>query len=346
MMPTVPVQAAFSGYRVVIWFAVTLLSLLAVLYLLQPVLVYLLIALILYALFEPLTAALIRRGISQGVSALLVTALVCILFVVVILSLLPRITVQFEQILQQLPQALSALRQKLDVFMLQWGVDDAGAVMDRAIDQVQGQAGEIALVHGSNLAVTLLSVIVLVPFIAFFLFRDFRHFRNWAFSRLPNASFELVCLIYYRIVEKLQTYVRGVILQSSIVALVCAIGFYLAGFESFILLAVLAGLFNIIPYVGPLLAMVLPVLISISTVPVDTVMLLTGIATVLVAQLIDNLLVIPVVIANSVDMHPLVVMLGLVIFGSLMGPLGMILAVPVMVTIGLIYSGLENGLRH
>ncbi len=72
------------------------------------------------------------------------------------------------------------------------------------------------------------------------------------------------------------------------------------------------------------------------------------IGVVLLAQLIDNIFIIPVVIANSVNMHPLAVILGLITFGSFFGLIGMVIAmviaIPVMVTVNIIYSGLQSGL--
>jgi predicted PurR-regulated permease PerM len=175
--------------------------------------------------------------------------------------------------------------------------------------------------------------------------KDYRYFRNLLLSKLPNTSFELGWIIYYRVVRKLQNYIRGILLQSLVVTLICCSGFFFLDFDSYILLGVLAGMFNIIPYIGPLLAMVLPVLIIISEVPFDLFMLLMAVGVVLLSQLVDNVFVIPLVIANSVNMHPLIVVLGLVIFGSFFGLIGMVAAIPIMVTVSIIYSGLQSGLQ-
>lgn len=334
-----------SSVRVSIWFGLFLLTLVAITFVFQPLLVPLLVSFSLYALFEPVNAYFLRKGFSENASAALVIGIICGGFVSVFFTLSTPIEVQFQLLIERFPVILSSIESASLSLIDKLNVPVNQETLFSLLNNSQLQAGEFAITHGSSFIVSFISMIILVPLITFFLLKDYKSFRSRLLSKLPNSSFELGWIIYYRVVDKLQNYIRGIILQSVVIATICSIGFYITGFDSYILLGVLAGVFNIIPYVGPLLAMILPVLIVISEVPLDAAMLFMAIGVVLVAQLIDNLFVIPLVIASAVNLHPLAVILGLIIFGSFFGLIGMVLAVPVMVTVNIIFSGLQSGLH-
>jgi len=187
--------------------------------------------------------------------------------------------------------------------------------------------------------------IILVPLFTFFLIKDFKYLRNKTLDLLPNSSFELGWLIYYRVSKKLQEYIRGIMTQSAIMAIVTSIGFHLIGLESPILLGSIAGLLNLIPYVGPLLAMVPPIIIALGAPAIDPLLIGAAIGVIIAAQLIDNIIVVPAVIANAVNLHPITVIVGIIIFGNFFGFIGMVIAIPVLATSNIILAGLRQGLK-
>jgi len=184
-----------------------------------------------------------------------------------------------------------------------------------------------------------------VPIFTFFLIRDYRSFRNHMLDKLPNSSFELGWLIYYRVARQLQEYIRGIMIQSGIMSIITTIGFYAIGLQSPILLGLIAGLLNLIPYVGPLLATVLPVLLALGHIPADLWLVGAAISVILIAQIIDNVIVIPSVVANAVNLHPLMVIVGIIVFGNLFGFVGMVVAIPALSTAKIIYCGLKQGIN-
>lgn len=336
--------SANGNLRVVLWLSVIVVTLTVLVFLLRPLLIPLLIAFSLYALCEPVHAWLMRNGVDERASAMIIVVSTGIAVIVLMNVLATPVSTQFQHLLERLPAISDAVSETVSVFLARFDLPTAQSSLFVFSEKLQQQLGEFALAQGSDFVLGLFSILIFVPLITFFLLKDFKKFRSWSLSRLSNASFELGWIIYSRVVDRLQHYIRGILLQSLVVALICSTGFYAVGFESYILLGVLAGIFNIIPYVGPLLAMILPSLIILSEVPFDAAALFMTVGVVLFAQLIDNVFIIPLIIANSVDLHPLVVILGLIIFGSAFGLLGMVLAVPVMVTVNLIYSGLRSGL--
>ncbi len=181
---------------------------------------------------------------------------------------------------------------------------------------------------------------ILVPFLTYFILKDYKSLRNKMMNWLPNPSFELGWLIYHRVSRQLQLYIRGVMIQSLIMASVASLGYYLIGLDIPILLGALTGLLNLIPYIGPLISMALATLVGAAMTPFDPTILLLSIGVVIMAQLVDNIVVIPSVIANAVDLHPVLVIVGVLIFGNLFGMIGVILALPALAAAKIIYANL------
>ena len=164
-------------------------------------------------------------------------------------------------------------------------------------------------------------------------------------DKLPNSNFEMGWIIYNRVAHQLQEYIRGIMTQSGIMCVMTSIGFYIIGLDSPFLLGATAGVLNLIPYIGPLLAMVLPILLAVSEAPIELWLIGAAISVIVIAQLIDSIIVIPSVVANAVNLHPLIVIIGIVVFGNLFGFIGMVVATPTLSTANIIYRGLYQGIK-
>lgn len=335
--------------RTSLLFSLILIVIASLAYLLAPLLIPVIISFALYALLEPLTSMIERQGLSRNASSLSVLLLL-VLFASLTFSLfLPHLSAQLAQLQTQLPlvwKTLMAFAEDSSSYIVQsLGLDlNTDSITDPLFAQANA-LGRTALIEGSNLVISFSILIVLVPIFTFFLVRDYRSFRNHLLDMLPNSSFELGWLIYHRVAHQLQEYIRGIMIQSGIMAINTSVGFYIIGLDSPVLLGLVAGVLNLIPYVGPLLAMVLPVLLALGHAPLELWMVGAAVGVILIAQLIDNVLVIPSVIANAVDLHPVMVIMGIIIFGNLFGFIGMVLAIPVISTANIIFRGLLQGMR-
>lgn len=318
-------------------------------YLLAPLLLPIIISFALYALLEPLTSMIERRGFSRTTSSLGVLLLMVVLAAICIALFMPHFSSQLSQLQQQLPvvwKTVMEITENLGNFIAQSiGFDvRSSSITQTFIDQANDW-GKTALIEGSNIIISFTILFVLVPLFTFFLIRDYRNFRNYLLDKLPNNSFELGWLIYHRVAHQLQEYIRGIMIQSGIMTIVTSLGFYTIGLESPVLLGIIAGILNLIPYVGPLLAMVLPVLLALGHAPPELWLVGAAIGVILIAQIIDNVIVIPSVIANAVDLHPIIVIIGIIIFGNLFGFIGMVVAIPVISTANIIFRGLLQGIK-
>jgi len=317
--------------------------------LLAPLLIPIIISFALYALLEPISEIFERHGLSRNASSLSVLLILVAVGAVCVSLLLPHLSAQLSTLQAQLPVVWQSITTMGNDFSrhittsLSLDMQSSG-ITQHFFNQVDSW-GKAALIEGSNMLISLSVLLVLVPIFTFFLVRDFRTFRNNLLDKLPNSSFEMGWLIYYRVAHQLQEYIRGIMIQSAIMCVITTIGFYILGFESPFLLGLVAGVLNLIPYVGPLLAMVLPMLLALGHTPVEFWMVGAAVSVILVAQLIDNVIVIPAVIANAVNLHPLVVIVGIIVFGNLFGFIGMVVAIPVISTMNIIYYGLYQGIK-
>jgi putative permease len=176
-------------------------------------------------------------------------------------------------------------------------------------------------------AVPFITHTIAIPFVIFFLLKDGRELKKALLSFVPNRYFEFSLNLTYKMDEQLGFYLRGQFTDAMIFGILSTLAMWILGVKYFVFIGVFAGLANLIPYVGPLaggiLASVMTILTTGDLSRVISVILAFGIV-----KLIDDAIIQPLVIAKSVDMHPLLVLLVLIIGGQFFGVIGMILSVP------------------
>ena len=191
----------------------------------------------------------------------------------------------------------------------------------------------------------LITYLLITPLISFFLLLDANGIYKSFVSIVPNRYFEMTLMITHKINEQITGYLKGLIIQSAIIAFVGTLGFYLIDLKFFVVFGIFLGFANMIPYLGPIVGMVPPAIFALvtggsieSAYPVAAV--------VLTCQLIDNILIQPTVIAKSASLHPILVLIGITVGGNLMGIWGMLLAIPILsvlkVTLGVMYRSLRE----
>ncbi len=318
--------------------------------LLSPLLIPIIISFALYAILEPISTFFERHGFSRNMASFSLLLLIITTGSFFTYILLPHFSSQLSSLQIQIPliwQTITTTGNDLAKQLIEsLGLDMQTNKLTEHLFSQANDIGKAAVIEISNLLINFSMLILLIPLFTFFLIRDFKNFRNALLDKLPNSSFEIGWLIYYRVAHQLQEYIRGIMIQSIIMSIITTIGFYVIGLESPLLLGIMTGILNLIPYVGPLMAMMLPSLLAIGHVPVDFWLIGAAVSVILIAQLIDNIIVIPSVIASAVNLHPLFVIIGIILFGNLFGFLGMVLAIPVISTMNIIYRGLHQGIKN
>lgn len=340
-------SAYFQTFRV---FVLVIALILAGFYLLSSILLPVIISFTLYALVEPFVHYLVRKNINHSLAIILVLILLMSVSVLAISFALPQFLNQAALLKAKLPGILESLELFLTRYSSQignyFGVEiDVSNILVSLLSQ-SSSVGNALLVNLSEQVVAITFGMILVPILTYFILRDYKGWRNGMLNWLPNSSFELGWLIYQRVTKQLQNYTRGVMLQSLIMAVVASLGFTLIGLDIPVLLGIITGLLNLVPYLGPLISMALALLVASAMTPFDPSLLYLSVLVVITAQIVDNVAVIPLLIANSVDLHPVLVIVGIIIFGSLFGTIGVILAIPAIAAAKIIFNNLYSDIYN
>ncbi len=188
-----------------------------------------------------------------------------------------------------------------------------------------------------------------VLFISFFFLKDRHLFQNGILLFLPKEKEKQMINSIERINILLSRYFLGLLLQIFILFVIYTIALLLIGIENAIVIAFLCALFNIIPYVGPIIGGIIMVSLTMtSNLGADfssVILPKTGYVflSLVVGQLVDNFFSQPFIFSNSVKSHPLEIFLVIIISGLLFGVVGMIIAVPGYTAIKVILKEFLSG---
>lgn len=316
----------------------------------SPILFTLILSATFYAALSPTVDNLVRRDINQSSAVAIVMVVVVVLMLGLTALLYPTVSAQFSNFSSRsanLDERIITLCTQVDFWArahLGKGFD-AHAMAATLVQALSSNAASMSHSVTSFFSSVAFSL-VLVPLVTFFLLKDYRMLRNTTMQVLPNRYFELGWMVYNVATVQLQKYVRGISIQAVVMSVVCTVGFWLAGIEYAPVLGLLVGLLNLIPIFGISLAKIPPVMVVLLSDKPDFMSILLALMVVFVAQAVDNMYLIPRVVAKSASLHPLTVMVGVMLAGYYYGFIGLILAVPVIFSMKVIYCELVSGFRH
>ena len=170
-------------------------------------------------------------------------------------------------------------------------------------------------------------IFVLAPIIAFYLLVDLPHIGAVVRKLVPERAGPQVFHVAHRLNHTIGGYFRGQLMVAIIVGTMVSIGLAILGLPFWLIVGMIAGLFNMVPLIGPWVGAVPGIAIALTTRDVSTAIWVAVIMT--VAQQIDNHFISPLVMQRTTSLHPAVVMLALLAGGTLGGIFGLLLAVPV-----------------
>lgn len=196
-------------------------------------------------------------------------------------------------------------------------------LVDRGLDAVLG------LGRGIGTALAVAGYLVLLPILTYYLLRDWARIRGWIKDQVPPRRREAVLGFAREYDRLLNRYLRGQLLLALCVGVIIGVGFWVVGFPYALLLGLLAGVLNVVPYVG--LAASLVVALLIAFLSGDIVTSLMKVAGVFGAEQVIENVIGPKIVGESVGLHPVWVILALALFGFFFGFVGLLIAVPAAV---------------
>ena len=308
--------------------SICLVVLLTLGFYLAPVIAGLVVAFALHGIVKKLTEWRIPRlAAIVGVLLLFVGAIIA-LFIVI----LPLVWAQLQNLVTQLPQLVTALQAILTRFAQDYPqlVPDAflESLSVTAQEQLTNLGGQIVqqIVQQLPNLVWLLIFVLLVPISLFFFLKDHQQMVEYLRRVLP-LNRPLLDEVGRETIAQMGSYVRGKLLEILIVGCVCYVVFSFFGLQFAALLSLLVGLSVIIPFVGA----------AVVTVPVVIVALvqfgwtwdfLFVVLAYTVIQVLDGNVLVPLLFTRANDLHPVVIIVAVLVFGGLWGIWGVFFAIP------------------
>lgn len=300
-------------------------------YLLIDIFIILAISFLLAFIFVPFVHILEQKGVNRTVSTLFVFGAAGVLIYLGLSVVIPKFVYQLNQLIISLKdfsinEELIALEAKIHETFPFFNPGELSTRIQNFISSQFVNSIEHLTEYISSLF-SIAAVLVIVPFITFFLLKDSVKLRRQLIHLVPNKFFEPAYWILKRVNLQLGRYVRAWIFDATFVGVIIGFGFYLIGIPYALPLGVIAGLGHLIPYFGPIIGGLPAIVISIMQIGdlshVPMIFLI-----VLLTYTVDNGFVQPYVFSKSVDIHPIVIILLIIAGSQLFGLIGMLLAVP------------------
>lgn len=290
-----------------------------------------LLAVIIAYILNPLVDFLDNRRLPRCLGILLIYAVFFSLGVMAALTVIPALVTELQKLGDDIPRYTARVQD----FLLRLQSDyqrfnlpeSIRQVIDRNILELQRAA--LALVQRVTDWVlgifSHLFTILIIPLLVYYLLRDEASLKRSVLLLFPKKHRSFVARVGSEMDRTLGAYLRGMLLICFLVALMSYIGLLLVGVDFALILGIIAGITNIIPYFGPLIGAVPAVLIALLESPA---LALKVIIVLVVVQQIESQVIAPQVLGRSLGLHPLVVIFVLLLGGKFFGLVGLIFAVP------------------
>jgi len=329
--------------HLIFWLVVVALVVLA-LWLLSEILLPFVAGLAIAYLLTPLTDRLERFGINRLAAALLIIAFVVLALVYLILLVAPIVGAQLSSFIDSVPGNVTRLQTLLGDPSRPWlqKLLGAGFSADKSIgDLVTQGVGWLttflrSLWSGGRALVSLFSLVVVTPVVAFYLIYDWHRMIRSVDSWIPIQYRDTVRELAREVDVAIAGFVRGQTGVCLILGSFYAVALTLTGLNFGLLIGLISGLITFIPYVGSMTGLVLALGVAVAQFwpAYGSIAVVLGIF--LVGQFVEGNVLAPKLVGESVGIHPVWLIFALLAFGYLFGFVGLLVAVPLAATIGVL----------
>lgn len=332
------------------WVTAMLISLgIMAVFLLRPLVLPLTLALLLAYILNPVIDAMDRATrLPRILSAALVYLLLIVLLSLAPISFVPegffdwisRAQIDLNRTLESMRQVIASY----GPFQVAGFAVDPAQIYELALNNLAQSLSKIAprsldIFFGvaTGFATTVLWIVFILV-VSFYIVKDSPAILRYIDAQLPPGYREEVWSLIHRIGDTWNAFLRGQLVLGIVVGTTVGVCMALLGVQNAVVLGVLAGVMEIVPNLGPVLASIPAILIAFfqgsSHLAISNGWFaLVVIVTYVLIQQVENNVLVPRIIGGSVDLHPVVVLIGAIVGASVAGILGMFLAAPTMATV-------------
>lgn len=337
------------------WFFLILtLVLLALVYLLAPILSPFLVGALLAYLCDPAADRLEAVGCSRTVSVVVVFTCLSTAMAALVLLLLPKLSQQVRVLVALVPVGLELVDSRLLPWLeLTFGIDAATLQFDSLRNLLIAdwqQTGDLmkqllGSITRSGLALAVwLANLVLIPVVTFYLLRDWDLMIAKLHRLLPRNIEGRVSLWATECDEVLGAFVKGQLIVMMALGGIYAVGLWLVGLDLALLIGMLAGLASIVPYMGFIIGFAAAAIAALMQFQDPSMLLWVG-AVFGVGQMLEGTVLTPLLVGDRIGLHPVAVIFAIMAGGQLAGFVGVLLALPVAAVIMVLLRHLHDGYK-
>jgi predicted PurR-regulated permease PerM len=329
--------------HLVFWLAALVLFVL-ILWLLSEILLPFVAGLAIAYLLTPLTDRLERLGINRLAAALLIICVVVLALIYVILLVAPILGAQLSSFIESVPGYVTKLQTLLSDRSRPWvqKMLGAGFNADKPISDLmtQGVGWLTTFLHslwsGGRALVSVFSLVVVTPVVAFYLIYDWHRMIRTVDGWIPVHQRDTVRALAREIDAAISGFLRGQTAVCLILGSFYAVALTLTGLNFGLLIGLISGLITFIPYVGSMTGLILASGVAVAQFWPNYGSIMIVLAVFLVGQFIEGNVLSPKLVGESVGLHPVWLIFALLAFGYLFGFVGLLVAVPLAATIGVL----------
>lgn len=340
--------------RILVWLAALFLFGLF-LHLLSDMLLPFVVGITVAYFFDPVADRLERMGLSRT----LATASILLGFFLaatgIVVLLFPLLQNQVASLVKVIPNLVDWLRDFLTPVFEQMRTDFSAktvadiksAIGDYAGTMLKWSSTLIADIWSGGLAVlNILSLILIMPLVAFYLLRDWDKLVAKIDGWLPRDAAPMIREQVKKIDDTLAGFVRGQASVCLALAVFYAIGLTLTGLNAGILIGIAAGMLAVIPYIGAFVGLVIGISVAIAQFQQDWASILFVVGVFIIGQTLESYVFTPRLVGGRVGLSPIWIIFAMLAGGSLFGLTGVLIALPVAAVAGvLVRFGLERYLE-
>lgn len=306
-------------------------------------------------LLAPLVGTLEKKGIPRALAILLIYFTIALTLFILLSLLIPKIYTQFQQLQKDVPKITDSLKKQIT--SVEKKIENKllkisnGKIKFSKLAPSSSSFNMMKKIGSNTLAkitaiFSTLPMIILIPILTFFFLNDSMTFKKTIISFIPNKYFEMSLMLISEIDKQIGRYIRGQILDCFIIGILYSIGLAILKVDYFLILGPIAGISNLIPYLGPTVGFVSSTIVAEVTAGTFSIFIALKILCLsLTVQMIDNLILGPTIVGKSVNLHPVVVMLALLVGANFLGFVGMLIAVPLVASLKVTIQVIRNYLH-
>ena len=300
------------------------------------------IALIVVFVLNPFVTVLQRRGVHRLIGAAIAFLAFLAVVVAVGLIVIPSIADQASSFASEFPEIYDDLAEQVVNTGERFGLDASIWTYDEILDYLNDPDNQdtiLSVIFGRIGTLTsgvfeFILVFLLGPVIAFYLLVDLPNVQQRMLDLVPEKSRAEFAYVGRRLNTAVGGFLRGQLLVAIIVGVMLSFGYWLIDLPFWLLIGLIGGVLNIVPFLGPWVGGILGVIVALATTDPTTAFWAAIIA--IVVQQIDNNFVSPSVLRATVRLHPAVTLIVLVLAGAVAGFWGIVIAVPLAAALKII----------